>query len=169
MKNHGACSISAVGGAELHSKRVTSHAPSVLLEREKGQQGSRVLEKQEALLEGTRWVSLQLPAAGIGCREGKGTNLLAIQAKPVFARAPQGVSSGAVLTPCICSCAGRSHLLWDPSSDSAMQVPQSLKNIIPGQSEPDVTDEVCAMCPSLTYQQVRRRTAVEDGPASLVP
>lgn len=31
---------------------------------------------------------------------------------------------------------------------------KGLAAMLPGQSEPDPADELCAMCPSLTYQQV---------------
>lgn len=43
----------------------------------------------------------------------------------------------------------------EPSINDRMQ---GIKNLIPGQSEPDATDDVCAMCPSMTYQQVRGDT-----------
>ena len=36
---------------------------------------------------------------------------------------------------------------------------KGLASILPGQSEPDATDDVCAMCPSLTYQQVSKSAA----------
>lgn len=47
---------------------------------------------------------------------------------------------------------------------------KGLTSILPGASEPDATDDVCAMCPSLTYQQVRPSLALcLDGKRRRVP